>query len=133
MYYISHLHTLAYFADKGLIKPPFFIQGIFGILGALAADPQHVMYLKATADRLFGKDCLFSAIGAGRHQLPIITLSAILGGSVRVGLEDRLYSGPKKLENKSADQVRKIRTIVETLGIDIAWPTEDREKHQSKD
>ncbi|API60502.1 3-keto-5-aminohexanoate cleavage protein [Tardibacter chloracetimidivorans] len=132
VYDISHLHTLAYFADKGLIKPPFFIQGIFGILGALAADPQHVMYLKATADRLFGKDCLFSAIGAGRHQLPIITLSAILGGSVRVGLEDSLYSGPKTLATKSADQVSKIRTIVETLGLEIASPTEAREMLQSK-
>src|SRR3546814_20907179 len=90
------------------------------------------MYLKATADRLFGKDCLFSAIGAGRHQLPIITLSAILGGSVRVGLEDSLYSGPKTLATKSADQVSKIRTIVETLGLEIASPTESREMMQSK-
>src|SRR3546814_20773274 len=90
------------------------------------------MYLKATDDRLFGKDCLFSAIGAGRHQLPIITLSAILGGSVRVGLEDSLYSGPKTLATKSADQVSKIRTIVETLGLELASPTEARAMLQSQ-
>lgn len=132
VYDVSNIHTLAYFADRGVVKPPFFIQGVFGILGGLAADPQHVMYLKSTADRLFGKDCVFSAIGAGRHQLPIITLSAIMGGNVRVGLEDSLYSGPKTLATSSADQVRKIRTIIETLGLEVASPEEARAVIQTK-
>ncbi len=132
IYDVSHLHTLAYFAERQIVKPPFFIQGIFGILGGLPADPHHVTYLKATADRLFGNDYLFSVLGAGRHQLPMITLSAIMGGNVRVGLEDSLYSGPKQLATKSADQVSKIRTIIETLGLEVASPAEARNMLRTK-
>lgn len=131
-YEIGHLHNLAWFADKGLAKPPFLVQGVFGVLGAMAAEPDHLIHMKATADRLFGKDYHFSALAAGKHQLPMVTLSAILGGNVRVGLEDSLYVGPGKLATKSADQVEKIRTILEALGHQIATPNEARAILQTK-
>lgn len=125
-YDLGHLYTLAHFADRGLAKAPFFVQGVFGILGGLGANPAHLLHMKETADRLFGKDYLFSALAAGRHQLPMITLSAILGGNVRVGLEDSLYAGPGKLATSSAEQVVKIRTIIENLGLELATPAEAR-------
>jgi len=125
-YDIGHLYTLAHFADRGLARPPFFVQGVFGILGGIAAKPAHLVHMKETADRLFGDDYRFSALAAGRHQLPMITLSAILGGNVRVGLEDSLYAGPGTLAKSSAEQVAKIRTIIETLGLELATPAEAR-------
>jgi uncharacterized protein (DUF849 family) len=126
-YDIGHLHNLAHFADRKLIEPPFFVQGVFGILGGIAAHPNHLVHFKDTADRLFGKDYQLSALAAGRHQLPMITLSALLGGNVRVGLEDSLFVGPARLAKKSAEQVAAIRTIVETLGLQVASPAEARE------
>jgi uncharacterized protein (DUF849 family) len=125
-YDIGQLYNLAHFADRKLVAPPLFIQGVFGILGGIAAQPAHLVHFKETADRLFGKDYLLSALAAGRHQLPMITLSAILGGNVRVGLEDSLYIGPGRLATSSADQVTAIRTIIETLGMQIASPAEAR-------
>lgn len=125
-YDMGHLYTLAHFADRGLAKPPFFVQGVFGILGGISAQPTHLVHMKETADRLFGKDYLFSALAAGRHQLPMITMSAILGGNVRVGLEDSLYAGPGRLATGSAEQVIKIRTILENLGLELATPDEAR-------
>jgi uncharacterized protein (DUF849 family) len=125
-YDIGHLYNLAHFADRGIIKPPFFVQGVFGILGGIGPDPENVVHMKGVADRLFGKDYLFSALAAGRHQLPLVTLSALLGGSVRVGLEDSLYLGRGTLARSNAEQVAKIRTIVESLGLEIASPTEAR-------
>lgn len=127
VYDISHLHTLAYFADEGLAKPPFFIQGVFGVMGGMAADPSHMLHIKTTADRLFGKDYLFSALAAGRHQIPMITMSAILGGNVRVGLEDSLYAGKGRLAKNSAEQVMKIRQILEAMDLEIATPEEARQ------
>lgn len=126
-YDIGQLYNLAHFADRKLVKPPFFIQGVFGILGGISAQPTHLVHFKETADRLFGKDYLLSALAAGRNQLPMITLSAILGGNVRVGLEDSLFAGPGRLATSSAEQVRAIRTIIETLGMQIASPAEARE------
>jgi len=125
-YDTGHLYNLAHFAERKLIEPPFFIQGVFGILGGIGAEPENLMAMKATADRLFGKDYLFSALAAGRHQLPMVTLSALLGGSVRVGLEDSLYAGRGRLAVSNAEQVAKIRRILEELSLSIASPADAR-------
>jgi len=125
-YDIAHLYNLAHFADRKIVEPPFFIQGVFGILGGIGADPENLMHMKATADRLFGEDYLFSALAAGRHQMPLVTLSALLGGSVRVGLEDSLMLARGTLAASNAEQVAKIRRILEELGIEVASPTEAR-------
>ena len=126
-YDIAHLYNLAHFADRKIVEPPFFIQGVFGILGGIGAEPENLMHMKATADRLFGNDYVFSALAAGRHQMSMVTLSALLGGSVRVGLEDSLYAGKGKLAASNAEQVAKIRRIMEELSLDIATPQEARE------
>jgi uncharacterized protein (DUF849 family) len=131
-YDIGHLYNLAHFADRKLANPPFFVQGVFGILGGLGADPENLMHLKATADRLFGSDYFLSVLAAGRHQMAFATLSALLGGSVRVGLEDSLYVGKGKLASSNADQVAKIRRILEELSIDIATADEARAMLQTK-
>ncbi len=125
-YDVGHLYNLAHCADLGWVKPPFFIQCIFGILGGIGPDPENLMHMKATADRLFGKDYRFSVLGAGRHQFPLVTLGAILGGNVRVGLEDNLYLAKGQLAPSNAAQVAKIRRILEELGLDIATPDEAR-------
>lgn len=125
-YDIAHLYNLAHFAERKIVQPPFFVQGVFGILGGIAADPENLMFMKATADRLFGKDYLFSALAAGRHQIPMVTLSALLGGSVRVGLEDSLYAGRGRLAASNAEQVTKIRRVLEELSLQIATPDEAR-------
>jgi uncharacterized protein (DUF849 family) len=114
------------FRRTEIIEPPFFIQGVFGILGGIGAEPENLMSMKAAADRLFGRDYLFSALAAGRHQLPLVTLSALLGGSVRVGLEDSLYAGKGRLATSNAEQVAKIRRILEELCLGIASPADAR-------
>ena len=126
-YDIGHLYTLAHFADAGTIKPPFFVQSVFGILGGIGAHPEDVMQMKRTADRLFGGDYHWSALGAGRHQLPIAALSAAMGGNVRVGLEDSLWLGAGTLAQSNAQQVTAVRQIIEGLGLSIATPDEARE------
>ncbi|MCB5945654.1 3-keto-5-aminohexanoate cleavage protein [Acidocella sp. KAb 2-4] len=131
-YDIGHLYNLAHFVDRKLIEPPFFIQGVFGILGGIGPDPENVMHMKATADRLFGQDYLFSLLAAGRHQMRLTTLSALLGGNVRVGLEDSLYAGKGEMATSNAVQVAKIRRIIEELSLDIATPQEAREMMQTK-
>jgi uncharacterized protein (DUF849 family) len=131
-YDIGHLYNLAHFVDRGLATPPFFVQGVFGILGGLGADPENLAYMKSTADRLFGRDYLFSVLAAGRHQMAFTTLSAILGGSVRVGLEDSLFLGRGQLATSNADQVSKIRRILEELSLEIATPAEARAMLQTK-
>ena len=131
-YDIGHLDNLAHFVDRQIVEPPFFIQGVFGILGGIGADPENLVHMKTTADRLFGEDYLFSALAAGRHQMPLVTLSAILGGSVRVGLEDSLYLGRGRLAASNAEQVAKIRRIVEELGLEVASPAEAREMMKTK-
>ena len=125
-YDIGHLYTLAHFADKGLIKPPFLIQGIFGILGGIGADPRNLSHMVTIADSLFGEDYVFSAFAAGRAQMTFCNQSALLGGNVRVGLEDSLYIGRGELTKSNAEQVRKVRTIIEALGLEIATPDEAR-------
>jgi uncharacterized protein (DUF849 family) len=114
-YDVGHLYNLAYFVDKKAVRPPFLIQMIFGVLGGIAPEIANLLFMKQTADRLFGSDYIFSVLAAGRHQMPFATQSVLLGGSVRVGLEDSLYIGPGKLATSNAEQVTKVRTIVETL------------------
>lgn len=125
-YDASHLYNLAHFVDAGLVKPPFFIQTIFGILGGIGADPDNVAFLRQTANRLFGRDYEWSVLGAGRHQMQLLTFASIMGAHVRVGLEDSLYLGPGRLAQSNAQQVTKIRHILEELGYDIATPAEAR-------
>jgi uncharacterized protein (DUF849 family) len=131
-YDVGHLYNLAHFVDRKLIEPPFFVQGVFGILGGIGPDPENVMHMKSTADRLFGEDYLFSALAAGKHQMRLVTLSALLGGSVRVGLEDSLYSGKGKMATSNAVQVAKIRRIIEELCLEVATPAEARALMQTK-
>lgn len=131
-YDIGHLYTLAHFVERGLVKPPFFVQSVFGILGGIGAHPEDVMHMKRTADRLFGDSYRWSVLGAGRNQMPIITQAAAMGGHVRVGLEDSLWDGPGRLAQSNADQVRRARRILEGLGCEIATPDEARELLQLK-
>ncbi len=126
-YDIGHLYTLAHFADRGIVKPPFFVQSVFGILGGIGPHPEDVAHMKRTADRLFGENYRWSVLGAGRNQLPIATLSAAMGGNVRVGLEDSLWLGPGQLAKTNADQVKKVRQIIEGLGLEVAGPNDARE------
>ncbi len=126
-YDVGHLYTLAYFAKKGLVKPPFFIQCIFGILGGIGADLENLHHMRRIADTLFGDDYYLSVLAAGRHQMKFVTLSAMMGGNVRVGLEDSLYISKGKLAESNADQVAKIRRILEDLSLEIASPAEARE------
>ena len=125
-YDVGHLYNLAHFADRKLIKPPYFVQCVFGILGGIGPDPENLMHMRATADRLFGRDYYLSVLAAGRHQLPMVTMAALLGGNVRVGLEDNLYIGKGQLAVSNAEQVRKIRHILEELSFEIASPDEAR-------
>jgi uncharacterized protein (DUF849 family) len=125
-YDIGHLYNLAHFVDRGLFKPPFFVQSIFGILGGIGADLDNLLFARRTADRLFGDDYVWSVLAAGRHQMAFCTNAAMLGGSVRVGLEDSLYLGKGRLAKNNAEQVAKIRRILEDLSLDIATPAEAR-------
>ena len=131
-YDIGHLYNLAYFVDAGIIKPPFLIQSIFGILGGIGSEMQNVMFMKDTADRLFGDDYIWSVLAAGRHQMNFTTQAAMLGGNVRVGLEDSIYISKGKLAESNAQQVSKIRSILENLGLEISSPSETRETLQLK-
>ncbi len=131
-YDVGHLYNLAHFVDRKMVEPPFFIQGVFGILGGLGPDPENVMHLKSTADRLFGEEYIFSALAAGKHQMRLVTLSALLGGSVRVGLEDSLYAGKGQMATSNAVQVAKIRRILEELSLTIATPDDARAMMQTK-
>ena len=125
-YDIGHLYSLAYFVDAGLVKPPFLIQGVFGILGGIGADHDNLEHMVRIADKLFGDDYYFSAFAAGRAQFEFATHSAWLGGHVRVGLEDSLWIGKGRLASSNAQQVDKIRSVVEDLGREIATPDDAR-------
>jgi uncharacterized protein (DUF849 family) len=125
-YDIGHLYTAAHFIDRGLLEPPLFIQSVFGIRGGIGPHPEDVLHMKRTADRLFGNDYQWSVLGAGRNQMYVATQSAILGGNVRVGLEDSLWIGKGRLAESNAEQVAKIRRILEELGLEIATPDDTR-------
>src|SRR3982750_1470499 len=126
-YDIGHLYTLAHFVDRGLIQPPLFVQSVFGLLGGIGPHPEDVVHMKRTADRLFGDKYRWSVLGAGRNQLPIAAMAAAMGGNVRVGLEDSLWIGAGKLAESNAQQVTKVRQIIEGLGLEIASPDDARE------
>ena len=131
-YDVSHLYTLAHFADRGVVKPPFLVQCVFGILGGMGPEPENLIHMVGVADRLFGQDWYLSVLGAGRHQMPLAAVSAALGGNVRVGLEDSLMLGRGRLARSNAEQVRKVRTILEEMGREIATPDEARAMLQLK-
>jgi len=131
-YDVGHLYNLAHMVDRGLIKPPFFVQTIFGILGGIGPDPEDLLHMRRTADRLFGNDYLWSILGAGRHQMNLLTMGAIMGGNVRTGLEDNIYLGKGELAKTNADLVSKIVRILRELSLDIATPEQTREMLQLK-
>ncbi len=131
-YDIAHLYNLAHFADRGLVKPPFFVQSVFGLLGGIGTHPEDVLHMKRTADRLFGDSFRWSVLGAGASQLRIAAQSAALGGNIRVGLEDSLWAGRGRLAKSNAEQVSLARKIIEGLGLEVATPDEARQILQLK-
>ncbi|MHA7827268.1 MAG: beta-keto acid cleavage family enzyme [Roseovarius sp.] len=126
-YDLSHLYMLKHFVDRGLVRAPLFIQFVFGVLGGMGADPENLTHMIRIADKLFGKDYMFSVLAAGRHQMPLITMAAAMGGHVRVGLEDSLTIARGQLARSNAQQVVKIRGIVEALGRTVASPAKARD------
>jgi uncharacterized protein (DUF849 family) len=126
-YDVGHLYNLAYFVDNSLVKPPFLVQSIFGIMGGIGPDPENIAVMRNTANRLFGKDYVWSVLGAGRHQMGLVTMAAIMGGNVRVGLEDSLFIRKGELASSNAAQVAKIRSILELLSLEAATPAEARQ------
>ena len=125
-YDVGHLYTLAHFRDRGLVSGPMFVQFVFGILGGIGADTENLTHMKRIAEKLFGDDFQFSVLAAGRAQMPFTAMAAAMGGNVRVGLEDSLYDGPA-LAKSNVDQVRRIRSIVEGLSLEVATPAEARQ------
>jgi uncharacterized protein (DUF849 family) len=125
-YDIGHLYNLAHFLDRGLVKGPLFIQSIFGILGGIGADVENLVHMRRIADKLFGDEYQWSVLAAGRHQMPFVSQAAIMGGNVRVGLEDSIYIGKGTLAESNAEQVAKIRRIIEELSLEVATPAEAR-------
>ncbi len=126
-YDTAHLYNLAHFLDRGLVKPPLFVQTVFGLMGGIGAHPDDVLHMKRTADRLFGDKYRWSVLGAGRNQLPTAAMAAAMGGNVRLGLEDLLWAAPGRLAGSNAEQVRLARQIIEGLGLEIATPDEARQ------
>ena len=125
-YDVGHLYNLAHLLDRKVVEPPLFVQTIFGILGGIAPEPRNLMFMRETADRLFGESYVWSVLGAGRHQMNFTTMAGILGGNVRVGLEDSLYIGRGRMARSNAEQVAKIRRILEELSLEIATPEDAR-------
>jgi len=125
-YDIGHLYTAAHFLDRGLLRPPLFVQSVFGIRGGIGPDPEDVMHMRRTADRLFGEDYQWSVLGVGRNQMRVAVQSAVMGGNVRVGLEDSLWIGKGELARSNAEQVSKIRRILIELGLEVATPDDAR-------
>jgi len=125
-YDVGHLYTAAHFVDRGLAKTPIFLQFVMGILGGIGPDPENLVHMKRVADKLFGTDYEFSVLGAGRHQMSLVTTSAILGGHVRVGLEDSLYLKKGQMARSNAEQVTLARQIIEGLSLEVATPNDAR-------
>ncbi len=126
-YDVGHLYNLAHMLDRGVVQGPLFVQTIFGILGGIGPEPRNLLFMKETADRLFGDQYVWSVLAAGRHQMPFTTMAGMMGGNVRVGLEDSLWIAPGKQATSNAQQVAKIRRILEELGHEIATPAEARQ------
>lgn len=131
-YDVGQIETLAWYVRKGIIQSPLYVQFVLGVLGGIGASPENLMTMKTTADRLLGDQYEFSVLGAGGAQMPLATMGAIMGGNVRVGLEDSLTIGAGKLATSNAEQVRKIRQILEALGFEIANADEARARLQLK-
>ncbi|MBV7486686.1 3-keto-5-aminohexanoate cleavage protein [Bordetella sp. BOR01] len=131
-YDIAHLYNLAHFADRGLVKAPFFVQSVFGLLGGIGTHPEDVIHMRRTADRLFGADYRWSVLGAGASQFRIAAQSVAMGGNVRVGLEDSLWAGKGRLAQSNAEQVRSVRQMIEGLGMQVATPDDARRILQLK-
>ena len=127
-YDVGHLYTLAHLLDRGLVRPPLFVQMIFGILGGMGADPENLLHMHRIAQSLFGDAVEWSVLAAGRHQMALATMGAICGANVRVGLEDSIYLAKGQLATSNAEQVAKIRRILEDLSFEIATPGEARER-----
>lgn len=127
-YDVGHLYSLAHFVERGIVSGHLFIQFVFGVLGGIGADPENLVHMKRIADKLFGDNYSFSVLAAGRHQMPMITMAATMGGNVRVGLEDSLYDGRGQLARSNADQVRRIRQILDGLSLEVATPDEARDR-----
>jgi uncharacterized protein (DUF849 family) len=127
-YDVGHVYNLAHCIDRQLFEPPVFVQFIFGILGGIGPDMDNLMFMKQTADKLFGDAYLWSVLAAGRHQMPFATQATMMGGNVRVGLEDSLFIGRSKLAASNAEQVTKIRRIIEALGYTVASAAEARDR-----
>ena len=125
-YDISHLYNLSHFLERGLVEPPLFIQSVFGILGGIGAHPEDLMHMKRTADRLFKDNYSWSILGAGRNQIPLASMGAAMGANVRVGMEDSLWCGPGKLAQNNAEQVTKMRQVLEGMSLEVATPEEAR-------
>lgn len=126
-YDTSHLYNLRHFFDAGIVRAPLFIQTVFGLMGGIGAHPEDVLHMRRTADRLFGESYRWSVLGAGRNQMPVAAMAAAMGGNVRVGLEDSLWNGPGQLARSNAEQVTRVRQIIEGLGLEVASPDEARE------
>ncbi|WP_417722691.1 3-keto-5-aminohexanoate cleavage protein [Salipiger sp.] len=126
-YDVGHLYNLKFCMDSGLFKAPIFIQFIFGILGGIGPEVDNLIFMKRTADRLFGDDYRWSVLGAGGAQMPLAATASQMGGNLRVGLEDSLFISRGRLADSNARQVAKIRRIVEDLGCEVATPDEARE------
>ena len=126
-YDVGHLYTLAHFLDAGVVEPPLFVQSVFGILGGIGPEVENLMHVKATADRLFGGDYQWSILGAGRHQTRLVTVGAIVGGNIRVGLEDSIYLERGVLATSNAAQVQKIVRILRELSLEPATSQDARE------
>jgi uncharacterized protein (DUF849 family) len=131
-YDVGHLHTLGHFLERGLVRPPLFVQFVLGVLGGIGASAENLMHMKRTADTVLGDAYRFSVLAAGKHQLRLVTLGAILGGNVRVGLEDSLFIARGEMAQSNAQQVAKIRRILEELSLEPATPDEAREMLQLK-
>ena len=126
-YDISHLYNLAHFLDRKLVKPPLFVQSVFGILGGIGPHPEDLMHMKRTADRLFSSDYQWSILGAGKNQIPLAAMGAAMGANVRVGMEDSLWCGPGRLAESNAEQVSKMRQVLEGMSLEVATPDEARD------
>ena len=131
-YDVGHIYTLAHFLERGLVKAPLFVQFIFGILGGIGPEPENLLFMRQTAQRLLGNTFEWSVLGAGRHQMSLGTLSASLGGHVRVGLEDNLYIAKGQLAASNAEQVRAMRSVLQSLSLEIARPEDVRQMLQLK-
>ena len=131
-YDVGHLYNLAHFVDRGLVEPPLFVQTIFGVLGGIGPDAENLIHMRRIAEKLFGDDYFWSVLAAGRHQLPLVTAGAVMGGNVRVGLEDNLYLEKGRLAESNAELVQRIRTILESLSLQVATPSEVRKALQPK-